>query len=117
LSLELDDPELRRRGRWIVVRQARIVLKFAWENGALSPIQSRETRIPAGAGFELTTVWGDPKVSGYSIGVEAFGPSNQLLRIVQETCVAVFADARDVSLPETLSMSYPAWLSKRTSNA
>jgi hypothetical protein len=117
LSLELDDPELRRRGRWIEVRKDRIVLKFAWENGALTPIPGHEKRVPAGAGFELTTVWGDPKVSGYSIGVEAFGPSNQLLRIVQETCTAVFADTRDISLPEALSMSYPAWLAKRTSSA
>lgn len=117
LSLELDDPELRRRGRWMEVRKDRIVLKFAWENGVLSPIPSRDTRVPAGAGFELTTVWGDPKVSGYSIGVGAFGPSNQLLRIVQETCARVFAEARDLSLPEALSLSYPAWLAKRASSA
>lgn len=117
LSLELDDPELRRRGRWIEVRKDRIVLKFAWESGTLTPIPGHEKRVPAGSGFELTTVWGDPKVSGYSIGVEAFGPSNQLLRIVQETCTAVFADARDINLPEALSMSYPAWLAKRASSA
>lgn len=116
LSLELDDPELRRRGRWIEVRKDRILLKFAWEDGKLSPAISRETRIPAGAGFELTTVWGDPKVSGYSIGVEAFGPSAQLLRIVQATCSTVFGQAPDLTLPEALSLSYPAWLAKRTSS-
>lgn len=117
LSLELDDPELRRRGRWIEVRKDRILLKFVWEAGKLSPLPSRDTRVTAGAGFELTTVWGDPKVSGYSIGVEAFGPSNQLLRIVQETCSVVFADSQGLTLPEALSMSYPAWLAKRISSA
>jgi hypothetical protein len=115
LSVELDDPELRKRGRWVEVRKDRILLKFAWEEGALIPVSTQEKRLPAGAGFELTTVWGDPKVSGYSLGVEAFGPSNQLLTIVQRTCALVFAQAKDLALSEAQSLSYPAWLAKRTS--
>jgi hypothetical protein len=97
------------------VRKDRILLKFAWEDGTLSPVSTPEKRLPAGAGFELTTVWGDPKVSGYSLGVEAFGPSNQLLTIVQRTCALVFAETKELALSEARSLSYPAWLAKRTS--
>jgi hypothetical protein len=116
LSLSVDDPELRKHGAWVAVKKDRLLKRYAWQDGRVSTVPN-QLRLDAGAGFELTLLSGDPVVEGYTVGVEAFGPSTELLSILERTCSAAFTDASEAGLTAEASMSYPEWLSKLPARA
>jgi hypothetical protein len=111
LSLTVDDPDLKKHGVWVAVKKDRLLKRYAWQEGSVSAVPS-QLRLDAGAGFELTLLSGDPRIDGYTVGVEAFGPSAELLSILERTCSAALSEASEAGLTAEASMSYPEWLSK-----
>jgi len=109
LSLVLEDSELEKQGQWVAVDKVRLLRKFAWAKDGLNEVSPTD-HPDAGAGFELTKLGGEPRLKGYTLGVEAFGPSTQLLTILQSVCRTVFSERPDLHFDQEASMSYPAWL-------
>ena len=116
LSMKVDDP----RGSsesWLVMQKDRRMRKFAFDGGHAFEVGPTE-QVQAGAGLELTILRfsedGQETVIT-TLGLEAFGPSSDLLTIFEHTCRRAFADAPAVTLQDIDSLSYPAWLARRAS--
>lgn len=112
LSLALDDPELRKHGRWIAIAKDRWLRRMAFRDGALRGA-SGDARLEAGCGIELTHLRiegaGAP-VEQVTFGFEAFGPPERLLEILLAACREEFSGGGAVELQAGWSLGYPAWL-------
>jgi hypothetical protein len=114
LSLALEDPKLKKDGAWLTVEKDRQLRKFAFQSGAASEVPVG-ARPDAGCGVELTRLryWsvGEPNVrTAWTLGLEAFGPEDGLLQVLQTTCGAAFSGGLQLSVDSACSMSYPEWL-------
>jgi len=117
LSLELDDPNLRRSGRWLSLTKTRRLRKYSVTlNPAPAAVEVPiKDRPPVGCGVELTRL--DFTIDGtarreWTYGLEAFGPTTQLLDVLQATLRAIASQgALPVSVGAT--QSYSAWLLSR----
>lgn len=117
LSMKVDEPSVPGEHGWVVMRKDRRMRKFAFDGGHAFEVGPTE-QVAAGAGLELTILRfvedGQETVTS-TLGIEAFGPSNDLLTIFEHACRRAFADAPAVTLHEVDSLSYPAWLARRAS--
>jgi hypothetical protein len=117
LSLELDDPELRRDGAWRSVTKTRQLRKFAvtLATGAAAEVPITQ-RPDVGCGVEFTRLeyraGGTDRVE-WTFGLEAFGPAAQLLDVLQATCRAITRQPTVPDLPAAWTASYPRWLLDR----
>jgi len=118
LSLELDDPKLRRDGTWLSVTKKRRLRKYAV---ALMPTAGAtevaiKDRPGVGCGVELTKLEYTTNAKDcveWTFGLEAFGPKTQLLDVLQAVCRAITSESTLPELRAEWTASYASWLLPR----
>jgi hypothetical protein len=122
LSLDANDPELQqatppRAGHeWVRIEKKRKLRKLAYEGGVVRAVDVMDNP-RAGCGVEVTElvvdISGDVK-RAVSVGLEAFGPENELLTVLLRVCPTAFELAAGLRLGFAQSASYPSWLAELT---
>ena len=94
--------------------KSRQLRKFEWVAGAPRAVDVN-TRPAAGCGLELTSLdyeVNKDRARSLTIGLEAFGPETELLRILLAVSEETFASAPELELAAEHSESYPRWLAR-----
>jgi hypothetical protein len=115
LSLALEDAVLRNSGVWLSIAKNRRLRKFAVRLKPSPFVRevSIEERPETGCGIELTRLEYEVSSRNYirwTFGVEAFGPTETLLDIVQPVCRMITAESTFPELGSAWTGSYPSWL-------
>ena len=120
-GLQTIDPALHQAGCWLKVYKERFLRTFSADGGNLVEVIARpgpELRSPLrmGCNIELTRIEAEvnPRF-WFSLGFEAFGPSDLATKILPEAVHLFFqghGGMPRISLGERDSLSYPAWLAK-----
>jgi hypothetical protein len=113
LSLEIEDAKLQRAGAWLAVMKKRRLRKYAVTLTSAATEVLVTERPDVGCGVELTRLEYTSnaiKRVEWTFGLEAFGPKEQLLHVLQAVCRAIASGSALPELRAEWTASYPSWL-------